>query len=170
MVSNSHYGRVIAGWDGRWQSQHLLDVAATQAIRRHRPLSIVTLVHAPDEVASTEGHPPDGWQAKGTAGHSLEAAAHALGERFEDLRIATHCLWFSEVEPDLEPFASAVLLVIGERDRHGNPAFGSGSASRRIRAVTACDVIEVPVDEVPVDESSPEPLVLDREILVRGES
>jgi nucleotide-binding universal stress UspA family protein len=159
MVSNSHYGqvvagqggagRVVAGWDGRWQTRHLLEVAAAEAVRLGRPLSIVTLIHSPDEVASTEGHPADGWQAKKTAGHWLEPAAESLRQRYEDLRVATQCIWFADVAIAAEPFASAVLLVVGDCDRHGNPAFLPESASQRLLDATDCDVLEVPLQEGP---------------------
>jgi hypothetical protein len=154
---SSGAGRVVVGYDGRWQAPIVLDFAADVAARSHRPLSIVTLYRSPDDVACLEGRPADGWHPQAVIRHTLEAAAAHVRHHHPSLRVAVHALRFDGVFPDDEPFCSARLLVLGERRaRSSGSGSGSGSASgcgtagRVLRAAVTCDVVVVQEAEASV--------------------
>lgn len=147
-MSSAFSGRVVVGFDGRWQPTTILDVAADEAIRLGRPLSVVTLIHSPAEVASLTGRPEDGWYPLPQIRRTLSEAANHIRQRHETLRVATQGLYFSELQADAEPFASAVLLVLGDHGQSGGPdagAEGLGAAARALRAATTCPELVVPV-------------------------
>lgn len=119
------------GWDGLRQSQHVLEVAAAEAVRRDRALAIVTVLSA--------RRPPD---ARERAGRALAAAKATLADRHFRLPVTTHCLVTDYVHGDVEPFASACLLVLGTA-----PVAGDEELAARIRdhlvAAGACRVLGV---------------------------
>src|SRR4051794_5573504 len=121
-------GRVVVGYDGRWQAPVVLDFAADAAARAGRPLSIVTLYRSPGDVACLEGRPADGWHPQTVIRHTLDAAAEHVRQRHPMLRVAVHPLRFDAVFLEDEPFCSARLLVLGERGAR-EPRAGSGSGS-----------------------------------------
>jgi nucleotide-binding universal stress UspA family protein len=147
MTMSTDYGRVVVGYDGRWQPPVILDVAAAEAERLGRAMSIVTLVRGPEDVASAQGRPRDGWQPQAQVWHLLNQATQRLRRRHGTARIAAHCLRFDDVHRDAEPFVSAVVLVLGEHGNHGVEPFGLESASRKLRGAVECPVLLVPDDE-----------------------
>jgi hypothetical protein len=148
-------GRVVVGYDGRWQAPVVLDFAADVAARYEHPLSIVTLYRSPGDVACFESRPEDGWHPQTVIRRTLDAAAAHVRERHPMLRIAVHALSFDAVFPEDEPFSSARMLVLGERGtRHSASGTGGapacGTAGRTLRAAVSCDVVVVQEAEVSV--------------------
>lgn len=144
MTNHLAAGRLLVGFDGRWQGTRSLDVAAAEAVKRGLPLSVVTLIHDPEEVASPHGRPADGRHQHKIVRQRLDEAARHVLVRRSSLRVATHLVTFSETVEEREPFTSAALLVIGGRGNHDVPAFSPGSASRRLTVAVSCPVMVVP--------------------------
>ena len=146
-------GRVVVGYDGRWQAPVVLDFAADIAARSKCPLSVVTLFRSPGDVACFEDRPADGWHPQSVIRRRLDAAASRVRERHPLLRVAVHGLLFDDVSREDEPFCSARLLVLGERGARepgGRPGSTSRTASSVLRAAVTCDVVEVQEAEVSV--------------------
>lgn len=147
-------GRVVVGYDGRWQAPVVLDFAADVAVKLNCPLSIVTLFRSSGDVACLETRPADGWHPQAVIRRTLDDAANHVRQRHPLLRVATHGLTFDAVTGKDEPFCSARLLVLGERGTrisHGVVAGappGGGTASGVLRAAITCDVVVVEEAEV----------------------
>lgn len=141
MDGSAHGGRVLVGYDGRWQSPRVLDIAANEAVRRACPLAIATLVRAPEDPAAFLGRPADGWNPRTVVRRTLDEAARYVRLRHPDLRVTTHCVYFGDVDPAEEPFASASLLVLGQRHAYRPDDAFYSRASQVLREATAADVV-----------------------------
>ncbi|MFI7587447.1 universal stress protein [Spongisporangium articulatum] len=136
-------GRVVVGYDGRWQGPEVLDAAAAEAERRGVPLSLVTLIRVEDDAQCLSERPPYGRQARKVARRALDEARAYLAVRRPGLRVACHVLSFDEVDPEVEPFRSCAVLVLGDRGNHDAPPRALGSASRRLSGAVAAPLLEV---------------------------
>lgn len=136
-------GRVVVGYDGRWQSPSVLEIGAKAAERFDCPLSIVTLYRSPDDLASLQARPLDGWHPQPTIRRHLQQAAQLLREQYPDLRISTHAVCFDDVRAGAEPFRSAALLVLGERHARALEVPAVRTAGAVLREATACSVVVV---------------------------
>ncbi|GLY30927.1 universal stress protein [Kineosporia sp. NBRC 101731] len=145
----SRQSSVVVGWDGRPQSGHVLEVAADEASRQGLRLAIVTLVPSPDPTDPADPTGPEprwpGQEAVDACDQARRALAQArsmLAQTYADLEVSTHYLHRAYVHDDVEPFASARLLVVGE---YPGPAPGRSSAPLidcLVRA-TGCQVVRV---------------------------
>jgi nucleotide-binding universal stress UspA family protein len=139
-------GQVVVAYDARWQAEKLLLVAATEAERRGRPLSIVTLIDTPadesgDQDRHTASRPGHEWTGKTSMARIVAEIGDGLARRFPQLPIATHCMRYDAVTSRVEPFAAANLLVIGARNLHGHLAFAPDSPSNRFLSAMSCPVL-----------------------------
>ncbi len=138
-------GGVVVGYEGTWHSTKALERAATEAIERGLPLTVLTVVATePDPQLSDEARraaATDRWDAATT---DAAAGVAAMRRRLPGLSAT------AELVPDVDParpqgaLAQARLLVVGTAGRAGRKAFLIGSTSRELARAVTCPVLVVP--------------------------
>ncbi len=148
-------GRLLVGFDGRWQSHHrLLDRAAAEAERRGSGLLLVTILRSDREPRTTDGLGDPNEVTESMARRRLLDAQEALRLIYPDLDVETMAVPGPELLAERDALSQASLLVLGARGQGAELAFEPGSISDELLQAVRCAVLVFP-DTAPDGYGSP---------------
>lgn len=138
-------GGVVVGYDGTWHSAPALERAATEAIERGLPLTLLTVVPTDTDPRLTEearrAAAVQRWDASST---DAAAGVAAMRRRLPGLSATATILPDADRASLRTALAHARLLVLGTAGRAGPKAFLMGSTSRELARAVICPLLVVP--------------------------